>query len=300
MKPRHPRSSFFLNSGLFDNIKNHADLESRISNLETNKERGDAFEVFAEAYIATQGIMQASAIWPYDSIPEQIKNTISVNTNRDMGIDGVYKSNSQDIVASQVKFRSRRPSLTWDDLSTFMGLTEQADQRLLFTNCDVLPDLMNARIKFFCVGGNDLDRLDSSDFEGIRAWLAKGIIKEKRSKPLPHQLKALQKIQDYYVNADRGTLIMACGTGKTLVGLWSAEGLLAKNIIILVPSLLLVRQTLHEWLHETEWENPSFICICSDQTVTKGTDNIVVKQTELDFSVTTDCNILKRYLSMPL
>ena len=81
---------------------------------------------------------------------------------------------------------------------------------------------------------------------------------------------------------------MACGTGKTLVALWAAEKLGVKNVLVLVPSLALVRQTLHEWLKETRWDNFSYLCVCSDPTVVRGADNMVVRQSDLDFPVTTD------------
>jgi predicted helicase len=44
---------------------------------------------------------------------------------------------------------------------------------------------------------------------------------------------------------------MPCGTGKTLVALWAAEQLGSKKVLVLVPSLALISQTLHAWLKET-------------------------------------------------
>ena len=66
---------------------------------------------------------------------------------------------------------------------------------------------------------------------------------------------------------------MACATGKTLLSLWSAERLNVKRILVLVPSLALIRQTLHEWLKETEWQRPRFIAVCADPTVTQGMED---------------------------
>ena len=48
--PTHPKATPYLRSGLFDGLKNFRELEARISALATAKERGDAFEVFAETY----------------------------------------------------------------------------------------------------------------------------------------------------------------------------------------------------------------------------------------------------------
>ena len=48
-----------------------------------------------------------------------------------------FTTDTGKVVTYQVKFRADRKSLHWggnDGLSTFFGLTEQADQRVVFTN----------------------------------------------------------------------------------------------------------------------------------------------------------------------
>ena len=91
---------------------------------------------------------------------------------------------------------------------------------------------------------------------------------------------------------------MACGTGKTLVALWVSEQMDCQNILVLLPSLTLVRQTLHEWLKETEWQHLSYLCVCSDPTVaSKELDSIKVNQSDLDFAVTTESSTVKQFLS---
>jgi predicted helicase len=47
--------------------------------------------------------------------------------------------------------------------------------------------------------------------------------------------------------SDRGQMIMACGTGKTLTALFIKEKLAAQRTLVLVPSLSLLAQTLREW-----------------------------------------------------
>ena len=94
---------------------------------------------------------------------------------------------------------------------------------------------------------------------------------------------------------------MACATGKTLVALWLAERKNAKRILVLVPSLMLVRQTLHEWLKETAWEQPRFIAVCSDPTVRRRIedDPLIVHQRDLDFPVTTEKAKVREFLAAP-
>ena len=299
MLPKHHKTGFFLKAGLFDNLTNFAELEDRISRLPTTVDVGDAFEVFAEAYFFTQKIEQAEEVYPFKSIPSSIKEDLSLGTNqKDMGVDGVYKTTSGTFNAYQAKFRTGRPSLTWREISTFMGLTDSVNQRVLFTNCNDMPSVINDRTGFHCIRGNDLDRLDKNDFETILKWLQSGDVEVERKTPLPHQADAIKDILNTLKDDDRATSLMACGTGKTLVALWVTERMDCQNILVLLPSLTLVRQTLHEWLRETEWQHLSYLCVCSDPTVaSRELDGIKVNQSDLDFAVTTECNTVNQFLS---
>ncbi len=296
MTVRHSASRRFIEFGLFDHLKTFAEIEARISALSSNKERGDAFEVFAEAYLATQKINEAREVWPFEAIPLEQRKLLSLDTGRDMGVDGTYQTHDGELRAYQVKFRSNRPALTWDELSTFMGLTDQVSQRVLFTNCEALPSLMRDRSGFIAIRGNDLDRLSSEDFEAMRLWMQGGIAKLPRKQPLQHQVEALEAISSELDNADRATVIMACGTGKSLVALWAAEQQGCRNILVLLPSLALVRQLLHEWLREASWKNFAYLCVCSDPTVAKGADDLIIHQVDLDFPVTTESKAVGKFL----
>ncbi len=83
---------------------------------------------------------------------------------------------------------------------------------------------------------------------------------------------------------------------KKLISLWVAERLNARSILVLLPSLALVRQTLHEWLHETSWESREFLCVCSDPSVESDEDALVVRPSDVDFKVTTESGEVRRFL----
>jgi predicted helicase len=296
-RPRHRRTRHFVSCGIFDRLESFADLEARIAELPTERERGDAFEVFAEAYLGTQKIVGAEEVWPADQVPIAVLEACRLPI-KDLGADGVYRTLAGQYNGYQSKFRTGRPALTWTELSTFMGLTDQVGERVLFTNCDDLPEVMDSRSGFFCIRGNDLDRLTKHDLTAIADWLKGALVTRKHKEPLPHQSEALAAILAGLDQNDRVTAVMACGTGKTLVALWLAERMKARRILVLVPSLALVRQTLHEWLKETEWERPRFIAVCSDPTVTTGVeDALVVHQRDLDFPVTTDVGEVRKFLT---
>lgn len=298
-QPLHPRASALFKSGLFSNLNSFGDLEVRLAPLE-EKTKGDAFEVFAEAYLATQRKHDAAKVWPLDAAPLHILQMLSL-LEQDYGIDGVFETVLGQHNAYQVKFRAGRKPLTWRELSTFMALADSPHirSRILFTNCDALPAVINARQGFFCIRGSDLDRLQPEDFGAIDLWLAKSAVELPKKRPLKHQSEALAALVPALRENARVSAIMACGTGKTLVALWAAEQLPASRILVLLPSLALLRQTLHEWLRETNLPALAYLCVCSDATVTEGADALVTLQSDLDFEVSTDSNNVRQFLDAP-
>lgn len=91
-----------------------------------------------------------------------------------------------------------------------------------------------------------------------------------KKSPLSHQIEAINKAHKYFQTADRGKLIMACGTGKTYTSLCIAENETQGKglILILVPSIALVGQTLQEWCADAR-EPINAICICSDPEISR-------------------------------
>lgn len=300
--PRHRSAKRFSANGLFSQLGSFDELEYRINQLPTSQDRGDAFEVFAEAYLATQRKHNAVEVWPESELPIDIKKRHGLNTPRDMGVDGAFRTRSGEIIAYQVKFRGGRKALRWgDELSTFMGQTDRVSGRLLFANSDSVPPVMEERKDFISVLGFHLDDLVPEEFDVIDTWLQHRKVERKLPKPRPHQRDAIDGIVSALKDHSRTTALMACGTGKTLVGLWAAEEQGAKNILVLVPSLALVSQTLHEWCKHTRWESFSCLCVCSDASVTrrKRDDQWLVRQADLDFKVTTNAKDVAEFLKGP-
>ena len=114
----------------------------------------------------------------------------------------------------------------------------------------------------------------------------------------PHQQDALAALYNAAQAYDRYTCVMACGTGKTLVGLWHAEQLQARKILVLLPSLGLINQTLHEWLHNTSLSSLKYLCVCSDLSVGSDEDLIQYRAEELDFYVTTQSIDIAQFLNI--
>ena len=381
---RHPKATFFVQRHLFSGLTRFAELESKIAALPDEQARGAAFEVFAEAYLATQRKHDAAQVWPHGTVPLDILKNLGL-TQSDQGVDGVLQTLLGQFNAYQVKFRTGRPALTWRELSTFIGLADSPHihSRVLLTNCDELPAVLNDRQGFFCIRGADLDRLEAGDFRAMEAWLADAAYIAPKKSPQPHQIEALAALLPALQTHDRVSAIMACGTGKTLVALWVAEnvaqtigsrgatndnspafqrrvqsaeisspagttevsktnqgrggndassgqpsrwdsmpahqqpgvetpgyvsgcpvgtnagGISAAKILILLPSLALLRQTLHEWLRETRLPNLAYLCVCSDPTVKEGLDALATQQSDLDFQVSTAAASVRSFLDAP-
>ena len=338
---RHPKATFFVQRHLFSGLISFAGLESKIAALPDEQSRGAAFEVFAEAYLATQRKYDAAQVWPHGSVPLDILKNLGL-TQQDQGVDGVLQTLLGQFNAYQIKFRTGRPSLTWRELSTFIGLADSPHihSRVLLTNCDELPAVLNDRQGFFCIRGSDLDRLEAGDFRAMEAWLADAAYITPKKSPQPHQIEALHALLPALQTNNRVSAIMACGTGKTLVALWVAEHIanaggmtdgelvgravpcppppanehvlvhhdgahgvarptIAAKILILLPSLALLRQTLHEWLRETRLPSLAYLCVCSDPTVTEGIDALATQQSDLDFQVSTDVASVRSFLDAP-
>ncbi len=64
---------------------------------------------------------------------------------------------------------------------------------------------------------------------------------------------------------------MPCATGKSLTAFWIAQALDAKLIVVAVPSLALIRQSLLDWTREylAHGEVPQWLVVCSDESTGK-------------------------------
>ena len=108
------------------------------------------------------------------------------------------------------------------------------------------------------------------DWESLEKGIHGEAARTPKKKLRPHQEEAMIKTHEHFKSADRGKLIMACGTGKTFNSLRIAENETnGKGLILfLVPSISLLGQTLREWSSDAN-ESIKAVCICSDPEITK-------------------------------
>ncbi len=287
-------------NGIFDGLCNFAELESRISALgaQNNKILGDAFEVFVEGFLATQEKFLVEQNWVVGKVPLTVRTELNLPEHASLGIDGIFKTRTGSLVPYQVKFRSGRASLAYNEVASFLGVTERATDRVLFTNSDVIAVEAKNRDAMRTVRGFDFDELTSEDFEAIAGWLKEKPAPAPKPEPRDYQVEGLEQISATLAEHDRATAVMACGTGKTLLALWAAERFQPKTALVLLPSLTLVQQTLDEWGRHNSWgKRFSYICVCSDRTVA-GTDAIELHNMDVDFPVSTDPAHVRAFLEV--
>jgi predicted helicase len=208
----------------------------------------------------------------------------------DHGIDLVARERETgDLVAIQCKFFDPNSVLHKNHIDSFLSESGKHPFRgriVVTTTTQWGPNAEQAienqqipvqRIRFMDLAESSIDW---SQFD----LLTPEIMELKERKHLrPHQSLALDKVRDGFATADRGKLVMACGTGKTFTSLRIAETLvpLGGRVLFLVPSISLLSQSLREWSIEAETSLRTF-AVCSDVKVGKKS----AKQASEDISAT--------------
>ena len=301
MASKHKSAQWFLKQGFFEGIKSFKEFEARTGKLADTVEMGDALEILVEALLHQDKVLNAKDVWVVGSIPSNIRKALNL-PNDSKGIDGVYEDQAGNYIPYQVKYRTDMDTLPYGEISPFLGITEKSLQdRMIFTNARKLSVDVANRTGVRSFRADKFHELTEADFKDIYAWLTdKKAEPKNRYTPLTHQREAIEKITAGLKEADRTTAVMACGTGKTLVALWAAEAQDPKTVLVLVPSLALLSQTLPDWCKQTTWGNRfRYLCVCSDASVDREAkqDGYTYKQEDLEFPVTTEPKRVKDFLA---
>ena len=237
---------------------------------------------------------------------------------RDDGIDLVAETQQNEMHAIQCKFYDADYRLQKKDIDSFFTASgrEPFKHRLIISTTNhwskhaenalvnqqppvskiTLSDLENSKIDW---SRYQPDTSIKTDGPRCQPDTSASLLKEKKQLR-PHQQTALEKVVTGLKDAERGKLIMACGTGKTFTSLKIAETMAGagKRVLFLVPSLSLLSQTLTEWTQESAIPLRSF-AVCSDSEVgkqkgkaRKDDDALQVLVHELQYPATTNAQAL--------
>lgn len=271
---------------------------------QTHREKGTYFEDLVCTYLRNEASYKDlySDVWTYgDWAREQGLDA------RDTGIDLVAKTQGTDEYhAIQCKFYADGYRVQKSDIDSFFT----ASGKKPFTHRIIISTTNNWSEHAEDALANQqppVSKIDLNDLENSQIdWASyqpnhSPVLKPKK-KLRNHQSSALLGVSKGLETADRGKLIMACGTGKTFTSLKIAERLAGqgKRVLFLVPSLSLLSQTLTEWTQESATPLHSF-AVCSDSDIghkRKKDDDIVQTFThELRYPATTHAGQLAKEMT---
>jgi superfamily II DNA or RNA helicase len=252
---------------------NWSELEKVIENLPTAKEKGNVFEEFIFSYLNIKSqLYQIKEVYMSNDIPTEYLSKYLIEKN-DSGVDGLMILNDNKVAAYQVKFRSKRVKPRYDELAKFWVEARNTDINYTIANCYSITDLSKKNDKHLQILVDEFESLDTLFFEQLYEFTNnKSKTLKKRYSPFTFQKNIIKDVVNGFSNADRGKLIAACGTGKTLTALWITEAMDAENVLFLAPSLALIKQTLESWSDQSNYPF-NYLCVCSDKSVTNQLDD---------------------------
>ena len=239
---------------------------------------GNAFERLIKNFLLTDPTRNFDKVWLWNEFP--YRETI------DLGIDIVALDHHDCYWAIQCKFWQPYARIDKPAVDSFLGASGKSfhvdnqprrfDRRLWIAttdlwNANALDEIEHQTPPFSRIGLEDL-KLAPVDWQKLEQGIVgrEAIVKNTLR---PHQAEAVNTVVEKFKTADRGKLIMACGTGKTFTSLKIAERLVGHRgvVLYLTPSISLLNQTLLEWTAQADTP-VNAICVCSDETAAKADD----------------------------
>ena len=250
----------------------------------SEKDKGTKFERLVRDYFRTSKrfIGQLDQVWLWNDFP--FRKDFG---GKDLGIDLVAKAKDGGYWAIQCKCYGENTTINKPAVDSFIstsgrtfkdenGITTKFSYRVWVATTEswgpnARETLENQDIPCNILNGFDIDGDPTVDWDKIEQGMfgSNAAIKDER-KLKPHQKKALEKAHEHYKTNDRGQMIMACGTGKTFTALRLVEQETNNKglILVLVPSIALINQTLNEW-NSFSAKTIHPICVCSDSTASR-------------------------------
>lgn len=280
-------------------------LASYRSASRTEREKGTYFELLIKDFLKKDPTYspQFSEVWTYKDWAES-----QGVDSRDIGIDLVAGlSEQKGFCAIQCKFYAENHRIQKSDLDSFFTASGKKGftRRLIIDSTNgawsqhAETALSNQTIETLRIG---LSELENSPIDWS-VYAPSSVKLRPKKKPRDHQIAAIKAVKGSLAIADRGKMIMACGTGKTFTSLKIAEEIAGsgKQVLFLVPSLSLMSQTITEWTIESALPLCSY-AVCSDTQVgkRKNSDDLAdINIHDLAYPATTHAKKLAEKIAHP-
>lgn len=252
-------------------------------------ERGRQFEVVTKWVLENHPLYagRLARVWHWMDWPDR--------WGGDAGIDLVAQELDGRLWAVQVKAVDRGHWIKKSEIDSFLAEAARPSfgARLLVATTDNLGPRATAALDGVGAARLMMSTLESLDLDwpsDIRELTRRP---RQRRQPRPASVEAVTAVVAGLRCHERGQLHMACGTGKTLVGLWVHEALDSASTLVLLPSLSLLSQTLLEWTENAHGDLRT-LAVCSDESVAQ--DAFVQSTSELPIPVTTDEEAVATFL----
>lgn len=269
-------------------------LNSFRESSRSETEKGDYFERLIKIFLENDDIQKQ---FYSEVVPFAVWAKNQGWNKADTGIDLVATlSDGSGYAAIQCKFYAANHSIQKPDIDSFISAaSNDLFTRLIIADTTLKDFGKNAKETLDKLS-KDWNRISLSELEASRIdwsqYIRTGTVSLAPKKQLrDHQRDALQAVSEGLTEADRGKLIMACGTGKTFTGLRIAETLAGKGkrVLFMVPSLALMSQTVREWKNDCLEDFTAFSA-CSDTKVGRSVDadSLDLNVHDLAFPATTN------------
>ncbi len=240
-----------------------------VSESVNKKDQGTAWERAVQFYFKNDPLYEGrfDDVWMWADAPTN-------PGKQDVGIDLVARdADTGEYWAIQAKCYTEK-TLSEKDVSTFfMQATDDTyAYKVLVDTSPRLTKNLDAYVRehdnVIRIGLDDIKRsnLPWQDFWTHGMHLTCEEVHAARERlvfePRKHQRRAIDAVKAEFDGADRTTLVMACGTGKTLTALRLAEELVpGGTVLFLAPSISLVAQSMRDWAEQVRGRlNPYVVC----------------------------------------
>lgn len=269
-------------------------LERIAERVESMREKGAAFERATKYYLENDSKWRSrlSKVWLWEEAP--------THDGQDRGIDLVALDATDDTYwAIQCKCFEEMHKLTYKDLSTFFATAAAKKvygHYMVVDTTETWTKNLKDIAEQYGAKRIDLTELSKSDADWQSFVDGKPQGKRTTYDPLEHQEDAIRRVLEGFKAYDRGKLIMACGTGKTLTALRLAERQCPDGLVLfLAPSISLVSQTMRVWTSQARVPMMSFV-VCSDAKASKTDDAWDSSVLDVPYPVTTDPENLAKHV----
>ncbi|MDO4590420.1 MAG: DEAD/DEAH box helicase family protein [Slackia sp.] len=254
---------------------------------ESERDKGDKFERASRYYLMNDPVyaQRFSDVWMWKDAP--------TNDGADLGIDLVAKD-AEDGTYWAIQCKCyQKAMLDLRDVATFYtkaNATDDYAHNMIITTCeDFGPNLDKTATQYGTVR-LFADSMAESDVDWDAFVEGRAVGKRSFKEPLPHQREAINACLQKFQQHDRGQLIMACGTGKTITSLRLTEEMLPEGslVLFLAPSISLVAQTMRVWANQSKRDLRCAV-VCSDETASSAEgDTWESSLSDIPYPATTD------------